>query len=119
MSTNIFRITTEELPTFLQAGSPGKVIVYRKPDCGFCSAQIGALREPAKAFRGGIDFAFCDITGKTDFCREHSVSSLPTTEFYRNGALLDRVSGFLPHELVAEKLRALGFDPAAEEPKQK
>lgn len=87
MKTNIYKIKTNELNDFISYNGTDKLIVFYKQGCPFCKMQIDCIRDIADKYKDRINCAICDVTGKTKFIINNSITGLPTIHIYKNNQL--------------------------------
>ena len=63
------------------------------PQCGKCLQLMPDVEKLAAQYEGKIKFAKFDVTGNRRMCIQLKVLGLPTILFYKNGEIVDRITG--------------------------
>ena len=109
MSTNIFKIKTNELKDFLDYNSSDKLIVFYKQDCLFCKIQIDDIQNIAPKYQDKMNFAICDVTSKTKFCIENDIIGLPTIHIYSKNKLVYSNRSYIDSNKLENKIKELSW----------
>ena len=84
--------------------NPEPVLVEFGADwCGACHI----LARLCEAFNGQIKVARLDIDACPQVAAEYGIQNTPTLAFFKNGQVVDQISGVAPRQVIANKLRAL------------
>ncbi|MCI0555591.1 MAG: thioredoxin family protein [Anaerolineae bacterium] len=88
--------------------SPVPVLVEFGADwCGACHMLAPILEQLHEEFDGRIKIAWLDIEACGQVAAEYGVQDIPTLAFFQNGQVVDQISGVVPRQVIATKLRAL------------
>ena len=75
--------------------------------CGPCKMIAPLVEELAKDYEGKAKVVKLNVDESMDSAQKYGVMSIPTLIFFKDGKEVDRVTGALPKESMAEKLEAL------------
>ncbi len=68
--------------------------------CGPCKMLAPILEEIGQT----TDVYKVDVDTNQEFAREMNVQGVPATFIYKDGVLVDTISGFVPKEVIEQKL---------------
>jgi thioredoxin 1 len=77
--------------------------------CGPCKAIAPTVTELAADFEGIAKVGKVDLDAHPSLAQRYAVLSIPALLFFKDGEVVDRVTGVVPKELLAKKLK--GFTP--------
>ena len=83
------------------------LVDFWAPWCGPCVAIAPTIGELAVDLEGSAQVWKVDVDENPSLAAELAIQSIPTLLFFINGKEVDRVTGVVPKEVLAEKLRAL------------
>lgn len=86
----------------LEADKP-VLVEFGAPWCGPCRLLEPVLEELAGEFGDRIDFYTVDVDQSPQLAMQHAVMGVPTVMLFREGKLLERMTGFRPRKAL-EKL---------------
>lgn len=86
----------------LEANKP-VLVEFGAPWCGPCRLLEPVLEELAGEFGDRIDFYTVDVDQSPQLAMQHAVMGVPTVMLFREGKLLERMTGFRPRKAL-EKL---------------
>lgn len=75
--------------------------------CGPCKMMEPVIEEIEKEF-SKIEILKVDVDESPDVAQKYNIMSVPTFLFFDQGKMIDRVSGAVPKDLLASKLKELG-----------
>ena len=76
------------------------------PWCGPCRMVGPVIEELAKEMHGKIVFGKLNVDQNPQTSTKHQIMSIPTMLVFKNGALIDRLVGAMPKEMLKAKLEA-------------
>lgn len=85
---------------------PTLVIDCWAPWCGPCQMIGPVIEELAKEMNGKIVFGKLNVDENPQTSMKYNVMSIPTLLVFRNGALVDRLVGAMPKQMLLQKLKA-------------
>jgi thioredoxin 1 len=75
------------------------------PWCGPCRMIGPIIEELAKEMKGKIVFGKLNVDENQQTSMKYKIMSIPTLLVFKNGALVDRVIGAMPKEMLIQKLK--------------
>lgn len=75
--------------------------------CGPCKMIAPIIEELATEYEGKAKIVKLDVDMSPVAAQKFGVMSIPTLTFIKNGVEVDRVTGALPKDMLAEKLNSL------------
>ena len=84
---------------------PMMVIDCWAPWCGPCRMIGPIIEELAKEMKGKIVFGKLNVDENPQTSMKHNIMSIPTLLVFKNGALVDRLVGAMPKEMLLQKLK--------------
>jgi len=75
------------------------------PWCGPCRMIGPIIEELAKEMKGKIVFGKLNVDENPQTSMKHNIMSIPTLLVFKNGALIDRIIGAMPREMLMQKLK--------------
>ena len=93
---------------YSEVTSKGAVVVDFYADwCGPCKMMAPTFAEAAVAYAGKVVFAKLNIDTSREIAIENRVMGVPTLLFFKDGAVVDRVTGVIEKSTLYEKTDAL------------
>lgn len=100
----IIHLEQENLEELVKEGI--SVVDFFATWCGPCKMLGPVLEELAKE-RNEIKFIKVDIDQQENLARQYGIMSVPTLLFFKDGVLVGQSVGFLPKEVLNQKIEAL------------
>lgn len=100
----IIHLEQENLEELVKEGI--SVVDFFATWCGPCKMLSPVLEELAKE-KSEIRFIKVDIDQQENLARQYGVMSVPTLLFFKDGVLVGQSVGFLPKEVLKQKIEAL------------
>ena len=75
--------------------------------CGPCKSLAPVVDELAGDYEGKVKIVKLNVDESPETAQKFGVMSIPTLVFVKDGAEVDRLTGALPKEALAEKLDAV------------
>ncbi|HPW70101.1 MAG: thioredoxin [Desulfomonilia bacterium] len=89
-------------------GMPGTVLVdFWAPWCGACRMVAPLLDQLAQEFSGRIRVAKLNVDDNPLTSSRYSIRSIPSLLFFKNGTLVNTVTGALPKEELKRQVQAV------------
>lgn len=87
---------------------PGAVLVdFWAPWCGACRMVAPLLDQLAQEFSGRIRVAKLNVDDNPLTSSRYSIRSIPSLLFFKNGTLVNTVTGALPKEELKRQVQAV------------
>jgi len=75
--------------------------------CGPCRALAPIVEEIATKYDSKLKVCKFDVENSTEIPAEYGIRSIPTLLFFKNGELVDKSTGLVNKNKLAEKIEAL------------
>ena len=87
---------------------PGLVLVEFVAEwCGYCRIIASTMEQLSVDYQGKIKLGKIDIDLNERTIAEYCVRKLPTLIFFKNGKVVDHITGVFPKKTVMDKLNSL------------
>jgi len=73
--------------------------------CGPCRMLGPIIEELAKEMKGKIVFGKLNVDENPQTSMKYSIMSIPTLLVFKNGAMVDRIVGAMPKDMLLQKLK--------------
>ena len=115
MSTQQFHLNVAEADfdeAVLKSEKP-VLVDFWAPWCRPCLVMGPAIEQLAEAFDGRATVAKVNVDENPALSERFKVTSIPTLILFRDGQVVDRLTGIAPQAVLAEKLAALTGESVA------
>jgi len=75
--------------------------------CGPCKMLAPVIEELAKEYLGKIKFAKLNVEGNQNIPTRYGIMSIPTLIFFKNGKIVDQITGALTRQQLKRKIEEL------------
>lgn len=80
------------------------IVQFQKEWNGVCQIIAPIYEELAKSYKGQAKFFTIDVEKETGVDLEFGVMEIPTILFFRNGEIIDHVTGLTPKNIMITKI---------------
>ena len=81
--------------------------------CGYCRIISSTMEQLVVDYQGKIRLFKLDVDQNRKTASEYVIHNLPTIVFFKNGKIVDRITGVFPMRVITEKLNSL-LEPSDE-----
>jgi len=75
--------------------------------CGPCRMLGPIVEELAKEFKGKIKIGKLDVDENSETAGEYEVLGIPSLKFFKDGKIVDEVTGVQPKEILSKKIKEI------------
>lgn len=72
--------------------------------CGPCQMMGPIIEELAKKFDGKIKIGKLNVDENPNTAQKYEVLGIPSLKFFKNGEVIDEITGLQPKEVIIEKI---------------
>ena len=75
--------------------------------CGPCQMMGPIIEELAKKFDGKIKIGKLNVDENSKTAQKYEVLGIPSLKFFKNGEIIDEITGLQPKEVIIEKINSI------------
>jgi thioredoxin 1 len=80
------------------------LVDFWAPWCGPCRMLGPVIEELSSEYSGKAGIFKVDVDENPEISRKYGIRSIPTMKIFKNGQIVDNITGLVPKELLVEKL---------------
>jgi thioredoxin 1 len=80
------------------------LVDFWAPWCGPCKLQLPIIDELAEEWKGKAVLAKVNVDEEPDLSSHYGIMSIPTLMLFKDGNLIETMTGFQPRQKLEEKL---------------
>ena len=100
-------VTRENFESEVLKSNVPVVVDFWAPWCGPCRAIGPAIDALSAEYAGRAKVVKLNVDDEPEIEAQHGIRSIPTLVFYKNGEIVDTVSGALPKIAISERIDRL------------
>ncbi|MEN8231239.1 MAG: thioredoxin [Thermodesulfobacteriota bacterium] len=89
---------------FINQATKPVMVDFFSPTCGPCRMMSPAIDNLAKEYVGRVIIAKLDTSSNRMAPSQYQIRGVPTLIFFKNGQVVDQLTGAMPEEDLAQKL---------------
>jgi thioredoxin 2 len=93
--------------TFISQASKPVMVDFFSPTCGPCRTMSPVIDNLSKKYAGRIILAKLDTSRNQMIPSQYQIRGVPTLIFFKNGQMIDQVTGAMPEDALSQKLNQL------------
>mgnify|MGYP000855901697 CR=1 FL=1 len=74
--------------------------------CGYCTKLSPVLEELADEMAGKMKFVKINVDENRKLAEKYEIKSLPTMALFKNGDLVEKITGFMPKTSIMAKVNS-------------
>ena len=75
--------------------------------CGPCQMMGPIIEELAEKFDGKMKIGKLNVDENSEIAGKYEVLGIPSLKFFKNGKVVDEITGLQPKEVIIEKINSL------------
>ncbi len=107
MAEGIFEVTDENFDSEVVKSEKPVLVDFWAPWCGPCRAIGPVVEDLEKTYGDKIKFTKCNVDDNPVTPGTYEVKAIPTLIFFKDGALVDQITGMVAKNKLEESLKKL------------
>lgn len=104
MAGNVIEFTDGNFQTEVLTADQPVLVDFWAPWCGPCKMLTPTIEELANDFAGQVRIGKLNTDDNPNTASEHGISAIPTLMLFKNGELVERMTGVVPKDQLAAKI---------------
>ena len=106
-SAMIIKLTDQNFEDEVKKSKEAILVDFWAPWCGPCQMIGPIIEELAKEFEGKFRIGKLNVDENPKTAGEYEILSIPTLKFFKEGKIIDEITGLQPKEILVEKIKNL------------
>jgi thioredoxin 1 len=107
MSSQVVTLTEANFADEVLASDQPVVVDFWAPWCGPCRMLSPMVEKLASQFAGQAKVGKLNIDEHPETATQYGIEAIPTLVFFKQGQVVDRITGVVPQKVMDEKLNTL------------
>lgn len=104
----VITLTDQNFEEEVIKSNPLPVLVdFWAPWCGPCQMLGPIIEDLAEEFKGKIKVGKLNVDENSETAGKYEILGIPSLKFFRNGDVIDEITGVQPKEILAEKIKEI------------
>ncbi|MBB01700.1 MAG: thioredoxin [Rubinisphaera brasiliensis] len=104
MAGDVLEFTDGNFQTEVLSGDQPVLVDFWAPWCGPCKMMTPTIEELATDYAGKVRIGKLNTDDNPNTASEHGISAIPTLMLFKNGELVERLTGVVPKDQLATTL---------------
>ncbi len=96
-------VNTNEFNSLIR-GNKVTIVDFFATWCGPCKMLTPVFEGLSNEMGNQVNFAKVDIDQSMNLAQQYGISSVPTMLIFKNGVVVDKISGFVPKENIKSRI---------------
>ncbi len=103
----VIKLTDQNFEEEIKKSKELALVDFWAPWCGPCQMMGPIIDEIASEFEGKIKVGKLNVDENPKTASEYEILSIPALKFFKNGVVVDEMTGLQPKETLVEKINNL------------
>lgn len=104
-AAGVLELTDQNFEETIKASDKPVLVDFWAAWCGPCKRIAPIIDEIATEYAGKVAVGKVDVDSNQEVAGRHGISSIPTLMIFKGGALVDRIVGAQPKDIILSHLR--------------
>jgi thioredoxin 1 len=98
------KLTKQQFKKEVMESTALSLVKFKIEWSGACQIIAPIYEELSNSYTGSVNFFTIDVEKETGIDKEYGIMEIPTILFFKNGKIIDHVSGLVPKNAVISKI---------------